>query len=98
MIGQMLLDTNVASVNARYSQDELLAYTYEPPRYRWEPVELLKAIAGYEYQACEAPAWESSLAREFCDQLRKLCISALPGYEEGPWAIAASTMPERLTL
>ena len=95
-LGQILLNVNVGSVNERYSENDLYAYTYVPPKHRWEPVAILKAIDCYEYQACEAPNWDTSLAKEFCDKLRQLCIPALPGYQDSPWAIGSDTMPHHM--
>lgn len=94
-IGQMLTDWNTASVNERYDEDDRYAYRYQSPQERWEPVEILKAIACYEYQTCEASNWENSPARAFCDALRRLCIHHLPGYEEAPWEITRATMNEQ---
>jgi len=50
-------------------------------------VELLKALAGYEYQASDAHNWEHSEARAFCDALRLELIHRLPGYGDAPWTI-----------
>lgn len=71
--GQMLLDANAASVNARYQEEEAYVYAYQRPQHTdWEPVEILGAINGYEYQACETDDWLTSEAKAFCDRLRKL--------------------------
>lgn len=51
-------------------------------------VQALNAIAGYEYQACEHPGWESSEAHAFCNALRLALIRALPGYDDADtWSI-----------
>jgi hypothetical protein len=47
-----------------------------------------KAIACYEYQACECADWEQSEAVQFCDALRRKMIARLPGYEAAPWGVA----------
>ncbi|WP_196716789.1 hypothetical protein [Actinomyces trachealis] len=93
--GQMLLDANYASVNARYGEDtEVPTYRFKRPRYAfWPPVAVLKALDGYEYQACEAEGWLDSDARRFCDELRRLAIHYLPGYEEADWEITDCSVP-----
>ena len=93
--GQMLIDANYASVNARYDEDtEVPTYKFTRPRYAyWPPVAVLKALDGFEYQACEAEDWGTSGARTFCDQLRRLVIHFLPGYEEADWEITDCSVP-----
>ena len=92
--GQMLLDANAASVNARYNEEEAYVYAYQRPEHvDWEPVEILGAINGYEYQACETDDWLTSEAKAFCDALRKLAISRLPGASDAPWTIERGDMP-----
>jgi len=55
-VGRMLLAENQRSVNARYQREDA------PPSYTFRPyrdttaVQCLKAIACYEYQACETDA------------------------------------------
>ena len=51
------------------------------------PVQVLKAIACYAYQACEHDAWETSEARAFCEQLKAHAIANLPGYREAAWEV-----------
>lgn len=55
---------------------------------RLTAVEALKAIDGYEYQACEHDGWEASEAKAFCEALRRALIGALPGYDAADtWGI-----------
>lgn len=92
-VGQMLLDTNAASAGARHQEgNELYSYA-TPARFDWEAVDVLKAIACYEYQACEAPGWDASTARAFCEALRRAVIPALPGYTDAPWEITTTSTP-----
>lgn len=93
--GQMLVDANYASVNARYGEDtKAPTYHFKRPTYAyWPPVAILKALDGYEYQACESADWDTSDARRCCDQLRRLVIHYLPGYEEADWEITDCTVP-----
>ncbi|GAB2564105.1 hypothetical protein [Leucobacter ruminantium] len=87
LVGSILLAENQRSVNYRYDENELeYVYTHRPSRPR-TPVELLKAIDCYEYQACETPDWEDSEAAAFCEALRSHLIGDLPGYHDAPWSI-----------
>ena len=52
-----------------------------------DPVAVLKAIDGYEYQSCEHPGWEASEAHAFCEALRRAAIGCLPGYAEASWEV-----------
>ncbi len=90
-VGAMLLAENRHSVAYRYNRRELGdEYTHGPSRRR-DPLEILKAIACYEYQACETPDWEQSEAAAFCRALRLRTIYELPGYTEaGGWPIETS--------
>jgi hypothetical protein len=81
-VGRVLLFENMRSVAHRYDEPlELPVYEYTPGRVL-TAVETLKAINGFEYQACEHPGWESSEARAFCEALQSAAIRRLPGYEE----------------
>lgn len=96
-VGQMLLDANAASVNHRYDEDELYVYSYRAPQYTWSPVEVLKAIHCYQYQACEPDDWKSSEANAFCDYLTHHVINKMAGYDAAPWAITTSSTPASST-
>ena len=97
--GQMLWDENVRSVKHRYpdcSDDTLpgpigCSFVYEHgnrPRLRpIDPVAVLKACDGYEYQSCEHPEWEQSEAKAFIDELRSRAIHSLPGYDDAAWEV-----------
>ena len=96
--GSMLWQENVKSVSARYpgSADGLpgpigeevyemdLANfpAFHPPI---DPVQVLKAVSCYEYQACEHDGWETSEAHSFCNVLRHHAIAALVGYDDAEW-------------
>lgn len=95
-VGRELLRENVASVLHRYSNvdaDEAAGYFADIEGYTYRPVPLrqlsadpavavLKAIDGYQYQACEHPAWGESAAKAITDALRSQAIDRLHGYEE----------------
>jgi len=86
-IGSILLRENFKSVNHRYGENsESPAYFYKPhPAYPPDPVQVLKAITCYEYQACEYEEWEASEAHAFCKALQARAIRQLPGWEEADW-------------
>ncbi len=93
-VGQMLVDENAASVNYRYDEDDLFIYAYQRPRHTtWSTVDLLKALHCYEYQACEHAGWRDSQAHAFCRAFEHRLIQALPGYDDGPWAISRLDVP-----
>ena len=94
-VGQMLLEANVASVNYLYNA----AGAAEPYHYRtpvhtdWNAVELLKALACYEYQSCESPDWEASSAQRLCRVIERELIVSLRGWTEAPWSISTTSAP-----
>lgn len=45
----------------------------------------LKMLACYEYQACEASDWETTLAHKICGMIRRNLSDRTPGYEAAPW-------------
>lgn len=99
----MLAAATAASVNCRYSETEA-ADTWEArdfhgasPWLEINPVELLKAIACYEYQSCEHGGWEGSRAYAYCERLRQRAINALHGYDAAPWG-APPTTAEKYSL
>jgi len=98
-IGQILWSENVRSVSHRYPNDRIdqlpgpigCTYEYGPHRssvsFNHDPVAVLKACDGYEYQACEHPEWEASEAHAFIQALRRKAISCLKGYDEASWEV-----------
>lgn len=96
-VGQMLWNANVASVLYRYPHDSLeslpgrvdspwlVPYSYDFQTTAITAVEVLKAIACFDYQSCEHPDYEASEAHSFCQALQHHAINALPGYDEAPW-------------
>lgn len=106
--GRMLWAENVKSVAYRYPRDTVSelpgprpfdANTVRNYMWRendrlmgWSCIAALKAIDGYEYQSCEHPEWEGSLAQGFCQALRKRLIGHLPGYDECPWEITSDSI------
>ncbi|RGE19028.1 hypothetical protein [Leucobacter sp. wl10] len=90
-VGAMLLAENQRSVNYRYNEQKLEEhYTHGPSSPR-SPVEILFAIACYEYQSCETPDWEQSEAAAFCRKLRMHMIVQIPGYGDAQaWPITTA--------
>ena len=97
-VGAMLAAENRRSVDHRYNETEMEDfYTFTrypgscdsvtPGTPGLDPVQVLKAIACYEYQSCEHPEWETSEAHEFCQAVRHATIDRLPGYEAAAWEI-----------
>lgn len=79
---------NVRSVNFRYAgsshvpeeaQAERRSVAKEPPL-PLDPVTVLKAIACYEYQACETSDWEQSDAFAWSERLKAAALARLPEY------------------
>lgn len=95
VVGQMLMDQNAASVNARYDEDHAYVYEYQRPRFvDWQPIEVLKAIHCYEYQACETNDWPQTEAHAFCRALEHDLIARIAGYSDAEtWSITYSSMP-----
>ena len=97
-LGLMLWNECRASVRARYPGERdsaLPGPVLDGPRcgyaheFGWslriDPVQVLKAVACYEYQSCEHAAWVTSAAFAFCDALRCHAIRCLPGYDDAAW-------------
>ena len=88
-VGMMLLEQNYISVGHRYDeepwQQEVANYEFKEWRGKVDPVQVLKSVSCYEYQACEGPSWAGSEAKAFCDALQHYAIGALPGYDKAEW-------------
>ena len=86
-VGRMLLFENMRSVSHRYDDPlDLPEYEYTPHD-GLSPVAVLKALSGFEYQACEHPGWKGSEAHAFCEALRDEAIRRLPGYDAAEWEV-----------
>ena len=99
-VGCMLWAENRRSVDHRYDENgiEPECYEYEDPRVKIEPVQVLKALDCFEYQACEHPEWEESEAKAFCDALRGTTINDLPGYDVAMWEVSSVQAAELADL
>lgn len=87
-VGAMLLAQNRRSVDFRYDETDIEDVYLHGRSSERPPAAMLKAIACYEYQACETPDWEDTEAARFCQALRFHLIRQLDGYDaEGVWPI-----------
>lgn len=95
VIGKMLLKTNVDSVNFRYDEKSRTpTYKHRKPIHTsWSVGEIFKSIDCYTYQSCERDDWKDSEALAFCNALKDVLISKVPGYQDGPWGIGPDTVP-----
>jgi hypothetical protein len=88
VVGQVLLNENFRSVNYLYRRDtETPAFQLARLRRRYTPVEVLKALGCYSYQACETPDWKATDAYTIVQMLKTRAISQLPGYDEAAWEV-----------
>jgi len=88
-VASVLYAENVRSVNGHYHENTPAhGHRYRPELGAMRPaVAILKALDGYEYQACECDDWSGSEACAIVDALRRAAISALPGYDGAEWCI-----------
>jgi hypothetical protein len=92
-LGRMLWRENMLSLAARYDDPidqptlDAYSYTYRGSFLQTSVVTMLKAIACYEYQACEHEGWNTSKSKAYCEALRDGLISKLPGYSDAPWGV-----------
>jgi hypothetical protein len=101
-VGRMLIQENLDSVLARYSDctPEDVPGPIPPPSpetYVWKrsrlevtAIQVLKAVNCFNYQACEHEMWTISDAYAFCETLKAVAVHQLPGYTEAKWCIEGS--------
>jgi len=100
-LAQILLNENYRSVNYRYAEAETapaiqFQEVYAAAGRTWTPVEVLKLLACYDYQACECPDYAQSTAHVLVERLQYIAIHSLPGFDAAPWGIdpAPATVEE----
>lgn len=88
---------NLASLDVRYGpspvEREPRAYVADCVKacrdWRWSPkpspVEIIKAVQCFDYQACEVADYEDTPAAKITRRVKSDAIASLPGYEEAPW-------------
>lgn len=98
-VARILMTENITSVCHRYDEEkekyyfeELTADITAADRARVKaieltPVQLIKLIHCLDYQSCEHPGWNDSLAKRILDELEAILVYQIPGYEEAPWGI-----------
>ena len=82
----ILHTANVESVNHRYddhapSDDYQYQFSYKVV----PAIAILKGLDCLEYQSCELPDWEGTLAHALIQRIRSSAIHCLDGYEDAPW-------------
>lgn len=96
VVGQILVDANAKSIEARYEEDEFRIYEYNAPRtLSWNPVEIMSACSCYDYQSCESDDYKESEACAIIDAIRHLCISILCDQNHTPWEIRENSVSAR---
>ena len=95
-VGQMLWDENLASVSYRYPDikeggeipgpiGDDYVFFHASRDWAWRPVQIIKAIDCYEYQACEHPEWEGSSAKAYTESLHRQAARLMVGYDRAEW-------------
>lgn len=93
--GIMLWSENVKSLAYRYADDIASEYDYVE-QYTFREYLMVKpaAIAGiancYNYQSCEHPGYEASLAKDFINRLLAAAAKKLAG-DGAPWGVHDET-------
>lgn len=86
-----LLQENYRSVNYRYKEkdrpEEITRAMFDKWNWKLNLIQTIKTTHCYEYQTCEHPEWDGSMAEEFCKALASCCLHALPGYSEAEWGV-----------
>lgn len=97
--GRTLIAANYASYNLRYPQEsDARADAEIVASYRWRrtrmlsPVEMLKAIQFYEYQACEPANWRETEAHNLVRRMMDRAICVLDGWQALPWGFSSDSV------
>lgn len=96
-VATILMAENVASVNYRYGEDDPAVITYELVAPLPDLVTVHKLFGCYDYQACEHPGYEQSLAKMLADagqrHIEKLLgktqkeVEKTAEWDNAPWGI-----------
>ena len=92
-LGSILKTANYDSVNYRYREaTPCEAYRYngnEIVQYLGSPVipwgQVLQSVRCYEYQSCEAPTWEASLAKAICSAITRKVGARIADEADAEW-------------
>ena len=85
----ILLSQNYRSVDCRYDQSSFVPKVswLRIPMYKTEPIQALCACDCYDYQACETPDYQDTLACRIISRIRQCNIRRLPGYDKAQWGL-----------
>jgi hypothetical protein len=91
-IGQMLLNENYQSVNARYRENDqaekfIFKLAFVPATL---DVRAIKQVFCLEYQSCEHDQWENSLAKKVLSLIKNSMTRKIldkNGYQDEPWGL-----------
>jgi hypothetical protein len=92
-VGRLLWQENHNSVNYRYDETEPCPeYVYTAPPSEWDLNEVMTEVSCYEYQTCEHPGWNPSVAHLLMTQLRRALLAAGASHDESrdrgtPWGV-----------
>ena len=95
-IGRILLLENERSVAYRYPGtndlpgtigEEANAYAFTYFAGPMSALQAIKAARCLDYQSCEHPEWEASLAKRIVDAIIVTAVADLPGYDNAAWEI-----------
>lgn len=91
---EILKYENIRSLQARYEdrlepeeKEGAITFRFTPVSPKLGAVQILKACACYDYQACESDDYDQSDAKKIVDSIRYQAINSLPKYEEAEWEI-----------
>lgn len=86
-LGRLLLAENDRSVAYCYQEPPSgVAERYEHrPVDAMDPLQTIKVVQCYQYQACEHPGWVGSEAKRITDRLFDRALSRVPGMAEAAW-------------
>ena len=100
-LGQILVNENYRSVNARYRNEygEPHRYTFKPYIDKpLKPVVVIKLCNCFDYQACETDDYPKTPAAHIVESIRDRAISNLPGYDDAPWGLDPDERCENVVL
>lgn len=87
-IADILRRANVDSLKARYGHGEdTEGYSFTEYRNKaaLTPLAILKACICFDYQACEIPNYETTLAAQITASIVNSAVRELPGYDAQHW-------------
>ena len=95
-IGQILKKTNILSVQHRYKDKDLNKLPGPigmVEGYNWKriseslinPVAVVKSCHCIDYQSCELPDWNKTLAKRVLTAIERKAVELAPGYDDAPW-------------